>query len=212
MYDVCMYVCVCIYYIKKGKCVSVSALVQLLQLWRSSVAALLQLHSLTSKVSHFNFSPRSPTLLLFSLSLPPARPLSLSFSLSLCLCLSFSFFLYFLLCLSLFLSPSPSPSLCLSVSSSFFLPFDRSPSLPSFLPPSLPPLSLSLEDGGKYVYVCMCVRTYACVCVCMSVCMLYMYIYVCIYIYTHTARSLSLFIHYRERESEREREREAALS
>jgi hypothetical protein len=34
------------YIIERGKCVSASALLELLQLWRRSVAALLQLQSL----------------------------------------------------------------------------------------------------------------------------------------------------------------------
>jgi hypothetical protein len=50
-----MYACMYVYYIERGNCVSVSALLQLLQLWRSSVAALLQLQSLTSKASRSEF-------------------------------------------------------------------------------------------------------------------------------------------------------------
>ena len=75
MYDLIMYVCmyawmyVCmhIYCKDRCKCVSVSALLQLLQLWRSSVAALLQLQSLTSVASHSEFLFSFSNILLFSL-------------------------------------------------------------------------------------------------------------------------------------------------
>ena len=104
MMYVCMYVCMyaCVYYIERGKCVSVSALLQLLQLWRSSVAALLQLHSLTSKVSHSDYFCRSPTS--FG-SLFHSRPPALSLSLSLSLSFSLSLFLFLSLFLSLYFSP-----------------------------------------------------------------------------------------------------------
>jgi hypothetical protein len=69
-----------------SKCFSVSALLQLLQLWRSSVAALLQLCCSSSlqrqKDLVPNFSFHSPTT-FGSLSLPSTRPLSVSLSLSL---------------------------------------------------------------------------------------------------------------------------------
>jgi hypothetical protein len=47
-----------------------------LQLWRSSVAALLQLQSLTSKVSHSEFLFSFSNILRFSPYRPPAHALS----------------------------------------------------------------------------------------------------------------------------------------